>query len=331
MENTKIQALPGKQEIIVTRTYHAPRELIYRTVTDPKLIPDWWGPRNLTTDVERMEVRPGGLWRFIQKDPQGNIFAFHGVYHETKAPERLVYTFEWEGMPGHVLLDIESFEELNGVTTCISKSVFETVEDRDGMLQQGMEDGINEITDRLTELLKRLNPAGMMQSGMPTHHTNGSSLKITRIINAPRNLVWQRWTRPNDYLCWTGPKDYSGCDSKIDLRVGGKYLTCMESPDGQKIWSTGVYKEIIEPNRFVCTDSFADEHGNIVPASYYGMQGEFPLELEVEVTLEDMDGKTLMTLEHCGLPDGDILEQTKQGWNESFDKLEECITESRNK
>lgn len=327
MEPTKLQAPPGRQEIIVTRNYSAPRDLVYRIVTDPKLIPQWWGPRGLTTTVEIMEVRPGGQWRFIQRDPQGNIFGFHGVYHAAKAPEMLVYTMEWEGMPGHVLLDIERFDEHDGMTTCTSRNIFETVEDRDGMLQQGMESGTNEVTERIDELLVKIKE-GTMEPMMMQHNDDSEVLKITRIFNAPRELVWQRWTDPNQYICWFGPKKYSACDAKIDLRVGGKYLNCMQGPDGKSIWSTGIYKEIVEPNRFVCTDSFADEHGNIVPASYYGMGSNLPLEMEVEVTLEDMDGKTLMTLEHCGLPKGEILEQTKLGWNESFDKLEVCIVDS---
>ncbi len=323
MADTKIQALPGKQEIIVTRTYHAPRSLVYKIVSDPKWIPEWWGPRNLTTQVEKMEVRPGGVWRFIQRDPQGNIYAFHGVYHEAKAPERLVNTMEWEGMPGHVMLNIDSFKEHDGITTCTSRSVFETVEDRDGMLQQGMEDGTQQVTERVNELLARISREGMQ--GMPAKQANLRSIQITREFDAPIEKIWQHWVDPNEYMCWWGPKDYSACETQIDLRVGGKYLSCMEGPDGKKIWSTGTYKEIQEPNRIVCTDSFADEHGNIVPASYYGMQADLPLELEVDVTLEDLGGKTRMTLEHCGFLGEEMLEQTRLGWNESFDKLDHCL------
>jgi uncharacterized protein YndB with AHSA1/START domain len=324
MAQTNIQALPGRQDIIVTRTYNVPRDLVYKTVTNPSLIPEWWGPRNLTTHVERMEVRPGGQWRFIQHDPQGNTFAFHGVYHAAKSPELLIYTMEWEGMPGHALLDIERFEEHDRITTCTSHSIFETVEDRDGMLQQGMESGTKEVTERLNELLARISQ-GAMQPSMQAQHTNGGSLWITRVFEAPLDKVWQHWVDPNEYMCWWGPKGYSACAAQIDLRVGGRYLSCMEGPDGRKIWSTGTYKEIIEPNRFVCTDSFADEHGNIVPASYYGLGIDIPMEMEVEVTLEDMGDQTRMTLEHCGFPEGQILEQTMQGWNESFDKLEQCL------
>ncbi len=165
----------------------------------------------------------------------------------------------------------------------------------------------------------------MMEANSEQHKGNGRSITIMRVFDAPRERVWQRWTDPEQYLCWLGPKDYTACFAKIDLHVGGKYLNCMRGPDGKEYWSTGIYKEIIEPNRFVCTDSFADEHGNIVPATYYGMESEMPAELEVEVTLEDIGGKTRMTLEHCGFPEGEMAELTRQGWNESFDKLAKCL------
>jgi uncharacterized protein YndB with AHSA1/START domain len=124
---------------------------------------------------------------------------------------------------------------------------------------------------------------------------------------------------------WWGPKGYTAPVCKIDLRVGGTYHFCMRSPDGQDYWSTGVYREIVPFERLVCTDSFADEKGNVVPASYYGIGEEFPLELLVTVTLEGQDGRTVMTLRHAGFLEGEIAELTAEGWNESFDKLAEAV------
>jgi uncharacterized protein YndB with AHSA1/START domain len=99
----------------------------------------------------------------------------------------------------------------------------------------------------------------------------------------------------------------------------------MQSPEGQNFWSTGVYREIIAPERIVCTDSFADEAGNVVPATHYGMGLDFPLELQITLTLEEHDGKTRMILRHVGLPSGEMSDLCEEGWNESFDKLVESI------
>jgi uncharacterized protein YndB with AHSA1/START domain len=144
---------PGKQEIVMTRTFDAPRDLVFKTMTDPNLIPRWWGPRYLTTTVDEMDLRPGGRWRYLQRDPQGNEHAFHGVYHDITAPERLVFTFEYEGVPGHVLLDTVTLEEVDGKTRLTDQSVFQSVADRDGMVQSGMESGATEMMERLEELL----------------------------------------------------------------------------------------------------------------------------------------------------------------------------------
>ncbi len=153
MTKTDFVAEPGRQEVIITRVFDAPRELVFKTYTDPNLIPQWWGPKSLTTTVEKMDVRPGGVWRFVQRDAGGNEYAFNGVFHQIVPPERLVRTFEFEGMPGHVLLETVTLEDLDGKTKVTGRSVFQTVEDRDGMLESGMEGGAAETMDRLSELL----------------------------------------------------------------------------------------------------------------------------------------------------------------------------------
>ena len=156
---TKILAEPGKQEIVITREFDAPRGLVFKAVTDPKLVPQWWGPRYLTTEVDRMDVRPGGQWRFINRNAEGNEFGFHGVYHEILAPERIIDTFEFEGLPetGHVALETMKLEELpGGRTRLTTQSVYQSVADRDGVLESGMEGGLNETYDRLEELLKKM-------------------------------------------------------------------------------------------------------------------------------------------------------------------------------
>jgi uncharacterized protein YndB with AHSA1/START domain len=147
---------PGKQEIIITRDFDAPRELVYEAYTDPKLLPQWLGPRDYTTTVDKMEVRPGGLWRFVQRNPNGDEFGFHGVHHDLVAPERIVATFEFEGVPGHVLLQTVTLEPLGQKTRMVEQLLFQSVADRDGMVAAGMQRGSDDSMDRMAEILENL-------------------------------------------------------------------------------------------------------------------------------------------------------------------------------
>lgn len=149
-------------------------------------------------------------------------------------------------------------------------------------------------------------------------------LVITRVFDAPREDVWKAWTDPKRLMRWWGPKGFTTPVCDMDLRVGGKYLYCMRSPEGKDYWGTGVYRDIVPLERIVCTDSFSDEKGNVVPASHYGMQGEWPLELLVTATFENDRGKTIMTLQHAGIPSG-TLSECEDGWSGSFDKLAEIL------
>ncbi len=130
---------------------------------------------------------------------------------------------------------------------------------------------------------------------------------------------------PERFKSWWGPKGFTAPFAKIDLRVCGKYLYCMRSPDGKDYWGTGVYREIVQLQRIVATDSFADEKGNVVPATHYGMSADLPLEFLVTVTFEDYQGKTRLTLAHKGFPPGRDSEMASEGWNQSFDKLAETL------
>jgi len=146
---------PNKQEIVMSRVFAAPRDLVFRVATDPEHVAEWWGPRELTTRIDKADVRRGGEWRYVQVDPQGNEFAFHGVYHDVVPSERVVQTFEFEGVPGHVLLETVTFEEVDGGTRIVDTSVFQSIEDRDGMVSSGMESGARESYERLAELLAK--------------------------------------------------------------------------------------------------------------------------------------------------------------------------------
>jgi uncharacterized protein YndB with AHSA1/START domain len=146
-------------------------------------------------------------------------------------------------------------------------------------------------------------------------------ISIVRTFDAPVDEVWQAWTDPAKVKQWWGPKGFTAPSVKNDLRVGGTYLYSMKSPDGKEYWSTGTYREIVPQKKIVVTDSFADKTGKVVPASEYGMEGEWPLETTMTVTFDEASGKTALTLEYSGVPAGKMSEMAKAGWNESLDKL----------
>jgi uncharacterized protein YndB with AHSA1/START domain len=147
---------PTDREIRIERVFDAPRDLVFAAITDPELIPQWWGPRGTTTIVDQMDPRPGGSWRFVLHNADGSETAFRGTYRELSPPERIVQTFEWEGMPGHISIETAIFEDLGDRTKLTTTSLFHTTEERDGMLASGMERGMNETYTRLDELLTRL-------------------------------------------------------------------------------------------------------------------------------------------------------------------------------
>ena len=153
---TTIIAEPGKQEIVMTREFDAPRELVFKAYVDPEIYQRWLGPRRLKMKLETFEPRIGGVYRYIHIDTDGSEYAFHGVFHEVSAPERIVCTFEYEGLPepGHVELNATTFEALpGGRTRLTARAIYLSVADRDGQLQDGMETGVNDSYERLDELL----------------------------------------------------------------------------------------------------------------------------------------------------------------------------------
>ncbi len=156
MTTTRIIAEPGIQQIEITREFDAPRELVFRAHTEPDLLVQWLGPRTYTMHVDRYEVRDGGTWRYVHRDADGAEYGFHGVFHGTPSVDGIVQTFEFEGAPGHVSLETLTFEDVDGRTRVGNVSVYQSVADRDAMVQSGMESGLNEGYERLDELIARL-------------------------------------------------------------------------------------------------------------------------------------------------------------------------------
>jgi uncharacterized protein YndB with AHSA1/START domain len=147
---------PSDTEIRIERTFDGPRQLVWDAYTDPELLPEWLGPRELTMTVDEFDLRPGGSYRFTHRDSEGNDFVFFGEIREVEEPNLIVRTFAWEGMPGRFSVERAEFEELDGDRTrIVVTSSFDSKEDRDGMLQSGMERGVVDSYSRLDELFER--------------------------------------------------------------------------------------------------------------------------------------------------------------------------------
>jgi uncharacterized protein YndB with AHSA1/START domain len=148
-----ITAEPSTQNIVITRVINAPRDRVFQAHVEPELYKQWVGPRNLTMDLQSFNCVPGGSYRFVQTDQDGNAYGFKGVFHDVVENERIVQTFEFDGYPGHVSLETLTLEDVEGGTLITTNSVYQSMEDRDGMAQSGMDEGVNDGYERLEDLL----------------------------------------------------------------------------------------------------------------------------------------------------------------------------------
>jgi uncharacterized protein YndB with AHSA1/START domain len=149
---------------------------------------------------------------------------------------------------------------------------------------------------------------------------------VTRVFDAPREQVWKAWTDPHYVMQWWGPKGFTSPVCRMDLRVGGKFLCCMRTPDGQDFWNGGEYHEIVPHEKIVSSMYFSDANGNKVEAAEYGIEHEAIDDAYDVVTFEDFgDGQTKLTF-----TGNETMEDAKssgqlEGWNEILDKLAEVI------
>jgi uncharacterized protein YndB with AHSA1/START domain len=159
--------------------------------------------------------------------------------------------------------------------------------------------------------------------GDPWHE----KLVVTRVFDAPRELVFRAWTEPERVRRWWGPVGFTMPYCDIDLRPGGIFLRCMRSAEGRDVWVTGVFREVFAPERLVFTDSFADEEGNVVPPARYGAGPDMPLERLVTVTFEEDAGSTKVTVRHAGLPSGADRDLVRHGWASGLESLAGYLAE----
>jgi len=143
---------PMDREIRIERIFNASRDRVWKAMTDPELVAEWWGRGNKLV-IEKLEVKRGGHWRFVEHSAEG-VHGFEGRFREVTPPERVVQTFEWDGMPGYVIVNTMTLEDLgDDRTRMVTTSLFHTTEERDGFLQSGMEGGMNQSYEALDRVL----------------------------------------------------------------------------------------------------------------------------------------------------------------------------------
>ena len=296
-------ASTADREIVITRLINAPRELVFEAWTDPKHLPEWWGPNGFTTTTQEISVKPGGVWRFIMHG-QGMDFQSRIVYIEIVKPERLVYDHGDEADAGHFRVTV-TFAEQGGKTKLTMRSVFKSAAERDEVVTKyhAIEGG-NQTLDRLAEHL----------ATQPAHR----ELDITRIFDAPREIVFKAWTEPERLQRWWGPKGFTNPVCAVDVRPGGAIRIHMRGPDGVVYPMTGVFHEIAAPERLVFSSSALDENRN-------------PLfEVLITVTFSEHGGKTKLRL-HASVAKATAaaaphLAGMDQGWNQSLDRLSQEVS-----
>jgi uncharacterized protein YndB with AHSA1/START domain len=302
------------REILITRLLNAPRELAFRAWTDPEQVAKWWGPRGFRTTTHEMDVRPGGVWRFIMHGPDGTDFDNRVTYVDLVEPARIVY--DHGGDDGNVQFQSTITFEAQGEKTLLSmRMVFPTREERDRVVRvYGAVEGGNQTVDRLEQHLASLTGSGRV-------------LEITRFFDAPRERVFAAWTQPERFVEWWGPRGFTTPFCEIDLRAGGLLRFCMRSPEGQDIWCGGVFQQVVAPSRIVFTDYFTNSAGEKVSPTEYGLSAEWPVEALVTVLFDDYGGKTNLTLlHHAGGGTDAEFEGANEGWSQSFDKLAEYLS-----
>ena len=303
------------REIVITREFAAPRELVWDAMTKPEHVVKWWGPRGFSTQIEQMDFRVGGAWKHVMTGPDGTRYPNNSIFKEIVKPERVVYSHGGgrEDGPGVSFVATWSFEALSVNQTKVTlRLVFPSAEARDFVVREfGAIEGGKQTLMRLSEhLAEALCPPFI----------------ISRAFNAPRKVVWKAWTEREQMMRWFGPKGCTIPVAKLDFRVGGEFHYCMRQPNGAEMWGKWTFREIVAPEKIVLANSFADQDGNAIRPPFPGV---WPLHMLTETTFIERDGKTTITLKW--LPLDASPEEIKtfdqmrgsftQGWTGTFDQL----------
>lgn len=283
--------LDNPVEIIISRTFAAPRELVWLAWTNPAHVGHWWGPAGFTTTTHSMDVRPGGAWEYTMHGPDGNDYRNRVDYLEVDQPSRLVYTLGGKVSDSAVSFRTQVTFESVGEGGCSTKvtmrSTFPTAEARDMVITNfGAVEGGKQHLANLEDYV----------ANMAAGDQHEPPFSISHFVKSPRETVWKAWTEREQLMKWFGPKGSTMLHATQDLRPGGVFLYCMSHPNGMELWGRWVYRTINPPDRLEFISSFSNAGGEITPAPFPGLD-DFPPETFTTVTL----------VEHAGISKGTLV------------------------
>ena len=314
-----VDTTTSDREIRLSRTFHAPPELVWEAFTNPKHVAKWWGPKGFTTTTEIMDVRPGGEWKHVMKGPDGTLYPNHSVYTAVEKPRLIAYKHAGrrEGGPGVAFEAFVTFEPEGEGTRVTLRQVFTSPEARDKVIREfGAVEGGKSHLESLSEFLAHL-------------AATDRDFVLTRTFDAPRERVFAAWTDPKQMAQWWGPKGFTNPVCQMDVRPGGRYRIVMRSPEGAEYPIVGEFVEIVRPSRIVMTmdasehpKEFFDQLDAVRPASEKG-RGFRPL---TTVLFDEHFGKTTVTVIQTFETPADVDANRKlgaeEGWGQSFEKLD---------
>jgi uncharacterized protein YndB with AHSA1/START domain len=313
MAATSSMAESKDRELVFTRMFDAPRELVWKAWTEPQHVSQWWGPRGFTTTIHEMDVRPGGVWRQTMHGPDGIEYPNESVFVEVVKPERVSYTLTGgkEGDPVHQLEQTWTFEAQGDKTKLTLRMLFPSPAALEHVVKTfGAVEGATQTLDRLGEHLPTMSEKDNYVAG-----DKEREVVITRVFDAPRELVFKAWTDPKIMKEWYGPKMFTNTVCELDVRVGGAWRIVMRGPDGAEYPGRGVYREIVKPERLVFTSEATDKDGKVILAGL------------ATVTFFEENGKTKLTLRVRATAMVDYavayLGGMEAGWSQSLDGLAE--------
>lgn len=292
----------ASREIVTTRVFDAPRELVFRAWTDAEQVVKWWGPNGFTTTSQEFDLRPGGAWRLVMHGPNGTDYPGEFRFVEIASPERLV--LDHVTLPKFRLTIL--FEDLKGKTKISFRQLFETSETYRSVKHLALP-GNEQLFDKFAVELAAM--------GAGNHE-----MLMSRVVMAPRELVWKAWTQPEHLAKWWGPRGFSCPRCELDLRVGGKLRVDMQHPDGTVRPMVGQFLEIVPPERLVFTAMPLDPSGKpfFEATNAVDFRQEGPMtRINVRATVEKIHDPITLR----------FLSGREQGWSESLYRLANALDE----